>query len=178
MQPSIPWSSSVSIFVIERTAIIYSLKCMCCFHWLYHCCHSLSLIAIYCHSLSLVVLLVVTLYHLLHHSLSLVDIRCHSPYHSLSLAVPLVVTSCHSLSLDVPLVCLFIKGQSKLVIFLFINPFCWSRFSNIWFWKSCCKKLMSSLKIHYLFHNSRTDDNRRCFENNLCRSEIFPKKVV
>ena len=61
------------------------------FHWLYHCCHSLSLIAICCHSLSLVLLLVVTLYHLLHHSLSLVVIRCHS------------------LSLDVPLVSLFIN---------------------------------------------------------------------
>ena len=156
MQPSIPWSSSVSIFVIERTAIIYSLKCMCCFHWLYHCCHSLSLIAIYCHSLSLVVLLVVTLYHLLHHSLLLVDIRCHSSYHSLSLAVPLVVTSCHSLSLvvirchslslDVPLVCLFIKGQSKLVIFLFIKPFCWSRFSNIWFWKVMLQKTDEQFK--------------------------------
>ena len=74
---------------------------MRCFHWLYHCCHSLSLIAICYHSLSLVVLLVVTLYHLLHHSLSLAVIRCHSLYYSLLLVVPLVVTHYHSLSLVV-----------------------------------------------------------------------------
>ena len=76
-QSSIPWSV------------------LCRFHWLCHCCHSLSLIAICCHSLSLVVLLLVTLCHLLHHSLSFVVTRC--------------TTRCHSLSLDVPLVCLFIN---------------------------------------------------------------------
>ena len=73
---------------------------MRCFHWLYHCCHSLSLIAICCHSLSLVALLGVTRCHWL----SLVVIRCHSLYHSLSLVVPLDVTRCHSLSLVVPIV--------------------------------------------------------------------------
>ena len=87
----------------RQSFILWSV--LCSFHWLYHCCHSLSLIAICCHSLPLVLLLVVTLYHLLHHSLSLVVIRCHSLYHSLSL----VVIRCHSLSLDVPLVCLFIN---------------------------------------------------------------------
>ena len=93
----------------RQSSILWSVLCR--FHWLYHCCHSLSLIAICCHSLSLVVLLVVTLYHLLHHSLSLVVIRCHSlsfvvtrcttRCHSSSLVVPLVVTRCHSLSLVV-----------------------------------------------------------------------------
>ena len=60
-------------------------------------CHSLLFVF---HSLSVVVLLVVTLYHLLHHSLSFVVILCHL----LSLVVPLAVTHCHSLSLVVPLV--------------------------------------------------------------------------
>ena len=86
----------------RQSSILWSVLCR--FHWLYHCCHSLSLIAISCHSLSLVALLVVTRCH----SLSLVVILCHSLYHSLSLVVPLVVTRCttlsHSLSLDVPLV--------------------------------------------------------------------------
>ena len=79
---------------------------LCCFHWLYHCCHSLSLIANCCHSFSLVVLLIVTLCHLLHHSLSslsFVVTCCHSLYLSLSFVVPLVVTRCDSLSLVVPL---------------------------------------------------------------------------
>ena len=62
------------------------------FHWLYHCCHSLSLIAICCHSLSYSQSLFVTY----------CTTRCHSLYHSLSLVVllvvPLVVTRCHSLS--------------------------------------------------------------------------------
>ena len=79
----------------RQSSILWSVLCR--FHWLYHCCHSLSLIAICCHSLPLVLLLVVTLYHLLHHSLSLVVTRCHS----LSLVVLLVVTCCHSLSLVV-----------------------------------------------------------------------------
>ena len=97
------------------------------FHWLYHCCHSLPLIAICCHSLSLVVLLVVTLCHLLHpslsflvtrcHSLSLVVFRCHSLYHSMSLGV----SRCHSLSLYVPLICLFINDSDGVQIF----TFCW-----------------------------------------------------
>ena len=93
MQPSIPWSSSVSLFVIEMIAIIHSLKFTVPFSFavpllslaVTHC-HSLSLFVTHFHSLSLVVPLVVT--------------RCHS----LSLVVPLVVTRCHSLSLVVPLV--------------------------------------------------------------------------
>ena len=67
---------------------------LCRFRSLYHCCHSLSLIAIcrhsLCHSLSLVAI-----------CLSLAATRCttcfHSLYHSLSLILPLVVARCHSL---------------------------------------------------------------------------------
>ena len=72
----------------RQSSILWSALCR--FHWFYHCCHSLSLIAICCHSLSLVVLHLVTLCHLLHHSLSLVVIRCHS----FSFIVALVVTRC------------------------------------------------------------------------------------
>ena len=118
MQPSIPWSSSVSVFVIKRTAIIHSLKCTVPFSLVVpllslavtHCyllslvviryitrCHSLSLVAALvvtrCHSLLLVLLLVVTLYHLLYHSLSLVVIRCHS----FSFVVTRCTTRCDSL---------------------------------------------------------------------------------
>ena len=76
----------------RQSFILWSVLCR--FHWLYHCCHSLSLIAICCHSLSFVVLFVITLYHLLHQSLSFVVILCHPLYHSSSLDVPLVVTRC------------------------------------------------------------------------------------
>ena len=71
----------------RQSSILWSVLCR--FHWLYHCCHSLSLIAICCHSLSLVVLLVVTLIACCTtscHSLSFVVTRCHS--------LPLVVTRC------------------------------------------------------------------------------------
>ena len=134
MQPSIPWSSSVSVFVIERTAIIHSLKCTVPFSLVVpllslavtHCyllslvvtrcitrCHALSLVAplvvIPCHSLSFVVTRCL--------SLSLVVFRCHSLYHSMSL----VVIRCHSLSLYVPLICLFINDSDGVQIF----TFCW-----------------------------------------------------
>ena len=92
MQPSIPWNSSVSVFVIERTAFIHSLKCNVPFSLIVPL---LSLIAICFHSLSLVVLLLVTLCYLFYHSLSLIVIRYHS------------------LSLDVPFVCLFYKRSWK-----------------------------------------------------------------
>ena len=115
MQPSIPWSSSVSVFLIERTAIIHSLKCTVPFSFTVPL---LSLAVTRCKSLPLVV----TLCHLLHYSLSFVVTRFHSlslvaiRYHSLSfvvtrwgyslsllsLVLPLVVTRrttrCHSLS--------------------------------------------------------------------------------
>ena len=77
MQPSIPWSSSVSLFVIEMMAIIHSLKCTKPFSFAVPL---LSLAVTHCHSFSLFVT------------------RFHSLYHSLSLVVPLVVTHCHSLS--------------------------------------------------------------------------------
>ena len=63
MQPSIPWSNSVSLFVIEMMAMIHSLKCTVPFSFAVHCSHLLSLIAIRCHS--------VTHFHSLYH-LSLV----------------------------------------------------------------------------------------------------------
>ena len=95
-------------------AIIHSLKCTVpfSFHWLYYCCHSLSLIAFCCHSLyyslSLLVTCCTTRCHSLYHS-SLVVICCHSLYHSLSL----VVICCHSLSLHVPLFCLFLNDRNR-----------------------------------------------------------------
>ena len=99
MQPSITWSSSVSLFVTEMMAIIHFLKCTVPFSFAVQL---LSLAVTHCQSLSLFVT------HF--HSLSLVVTHCHSlPFvvtrcHSLSLVLPLVVTRCHSLSLVVPLV--------------------------------------------------------------------------
>ena len=124
MQPSIPRSSIVSLFIIEMMAIIHSLKCTVPFSFAvpllslavthYHslplfvtCCHSLSLVINLCHSLYHSLSLAVTRCHLL----SFVVTRCHSMYHSLSL----VVIRCHSLSLDVPLVCLFINDVKKIL---------------------------------------------------------------
>ena len=121
-----------------QSSILWSVLCR--FHSLSHCCHSLSLIAIYCHSLSLVVSLVVILCHSLYHSLSLIVIRCHSlsfvvtRCHSLSLVIirchslyhslSLVVICCHSLSLDVPLLCLFINDQIIALLHC-RNPMLW-----------------------------------------------------
>ena len=94
MQPSIPWSSSVSVFVIERTAIIHSLKCTVPFSLVVPL---LSLAVTHCYLLSLVVTRCITRCH----SLSLVAPLAVTRCHSLSLVVPLVVTRCHSLSLVV-----------------------------------------------------------------------------
>ena len=105
MQLFIPWSSSVSVFVIQRTAIIHSLKCTVPFSLVLPLL-SIAVTAIFYHSLSLVVLLAVTLCHLLHQKLSFVVTRCHSLYYLLSI----VVTRCHSLSIVVPLV--FIRCHS------------------------------------------------------------------
>ena len=91
MQPSIPWSSSVFVFVIESTAIIHSLK------WtvpLSFVVPLLSLAVTHCHLLSLVVTRCITHCHFLSLVVPLVVFRCHSLYHSLSF----VVTRCHSLS--------------------------------------------------------------------------------
>ena len=129
MQPSIPWSSSASVFVIERMAIIHSLKCTVSFSFvvpllslaLTHC-HLLSLVVTRCitrchslyHSLSLVVPVFVTRCHSLYHSVicchsfsfvvTRCTTRCRSLYHSLSYVVTRCTTRCHSLSLVVPLV--------------------------------------------------------------------------
>ena len=115
----------------QQSSILWSVLCR--FHSLYHCCHSLSLIAICCHSLSLVVLLTVIFYHLLYHSLFFVVTRCITRCHSLSLVVTrchllslvvaLVVIRCHSLSLDVPLVCIFMKDP--LTSFYYVSQEIW-----------------------------------------------------
>ena len=120
MQPSIPWSSSVSVFVIERTAIIHSLKCTVSFSLVVPLlplavtnCYLLSLVVTRCitrcHSLSLVAPLVVFHCHLLSLVVPLVVTRCH--------LLSLVVIRCHLLSLDAPLVCLFVNDQFSSAIF-------------------------------------------------------------
>ena len=86
MQLSIPWSSSVLLFVIEVMVIVHSLKCTVPFSFAVPL---NSLAVTHCHSLSLVVNLCYSLYH----SLSLFVIVCHSLCHSLSL----VVILCHSM---------------------------------------------------------------------------------
>ena len=86
----------------RQSSILWSVLCL--FHSLYHCCHSLSLIAIFCHSLyhSLSLFVIRCTIHC--HSLSFVVTRCHSLSLVVPLVVPLVVTRCHLLSLVVPLV--------------------------------------------------------------------------
>ena len=147
MQLFIPWSSSLSVFVIERTAIIHCLMCTVLFSLVVPLlslavtrCYLFSLIVTCCitrcHSLSLVAPLVVTRCHWLW----LVVIHCHSLYHSLSrivahchslsLVIPLVGFCCHSLSLDVPLVCLFMNDnlslKSCLMVCLISKLISWS----------------------------------------------------
>ena len=51
MQPPIPWSSIVSVFVIERMAVIHSLECTVPFSFVVPL---LSLAVTHCHLLSLV----------------------------------------------------------------------------------------------------------------------------
>ena len=98
MQPSIPWSSSVSVFFHWKGGNhpffeVYGAAFIRC-----TTCHSLSLIAIRCHWLSLFV-------------------TCYTTHcHCLSLVAPLVVTHCHSLSLEVPLLCLFINDRFSFKI--------------------------------------------------------------
>ena len=75
MQPFISWSGSVSVFVIERAAIIHSLRCTMQFSFDLPL---LSLAVTHCYLLSLLVLIVVTFCHLLQHSLSLVVTRCNT----------------------------------------------------------------------------------------------------
>ena len=146
MQPSILWGSSVSFFVIERTAIIHSLKCTVPFSLV---APLLSLAVTYCYLLSLVVTRCITPCH----SLSLVVIHCHSLYHSLSLVVPLVVVRCHSLplvvpivvirchslSLDVLLVCLFINYHIKLNLCVKLYR---KNYNKLFNWKSYTKLLI------------------------------------
>ena len=122
---------AVYLFLSLKGRQSFIVWCVLCrFHWLYHCCHSLSLIAICFHSLSLVVLLVTTLYHLLLHSLSPVVIgcdllsytvtRCTTRCHALLLIVTRYHSLYHSLSLDVPLVCLFVNDNFSLKLCLMV----------------------------------------------------------
>ena len=92
MQPSIPWRAVYLFLPLKgrQSSILWNVLCR--FLWLYHCCHSLSLVVTRCHSLYyLLPLFVVTC--------------CTTRCHSLSLIVALVVsgctTRCHSLSLFV-----------------------------------------------------------------------------
>ena len=78
-------SSSVSVFVIERMAIIHSLKCTVPFSFVVSLlslsvtnCHLLSLVVTRCHSL----LFVVTRCTTRCYSLLFAVIRCHSMYQS------------------------------------------------------------------------------------------------
>ena len=136
MQLSISWSSSVSIFVTERMAIIHSLNCTVPFSFAVPL---LSLAVTHCHLLSLVVSVVVTLYNSLYrslsfaitryHSLSLVVIHCHSLYHSLSFVVTHCTTHCHSLSFIVPcchsmyhLSVFFYERSRKVSLLFFFIP--------------------------------------------------------
>ena len=132
MQRSIPWSSSVSVFVIEKVAIIHSLKCTVPFSFVV----PLLLLAVtHCHLLSLVVTRCITRCH----SLSFVFILCHS----LSLVVPVVVTRCHSLyhSLSRVVICCHLLS--------FVVTRCTTRLSFYkWsLWKTSCKNSISLLNI-------------------------------
>ena len=83
----------------RQSSILWSVLCR--FHWLYHCYHSLSVIAICCHSLYYSLPLFITCCTTRCHSLSFAVTRCIARCHSLSVVAPLVVTRCHSLSLVV-----------------------------------------------------------------------------
>ena len=115
-QSSILWSVLCrfhSLYHCSHSLSLIAIRCHLCHSLLLFaaCCHLLSLIVTHCHLLSLIVPLVATrcttLCHSLYHLLSLVIIRCHLLYYSLAL----VVIRCHSSSLDVPLVCLFINDH-------------------------------------------------------------------
>ena len=142
MQPSIPWSISVSVFVIERMAIIHSLKCTVPFSFDVPL---LSLAVTHCHLLSLDVTRRMTRCHSLSLVVPLVVICCHSLYHSLSL----VVIRCHSLSLDVPLVCLFINDHIRvfhnLIFLFFLCYFTSNLFSCFTLWNQLHQNLGNNL---------------------------------
>ena len=113
----------------RQSSILWSVLCL--FHSLYHCCHSLSLIAIFCHSL--------------YHSLSLFVIRCTIHCHSLSF----VVTRCHSLSLVVPLVvirCHSLYHSLSLVVIC-----CHSLYHSLSLVFTRCTTRLSFYKSSFLF---------------------------
>ena len=127
MQPSIPWSSSVSIFVIEIMAINHFLRCIVPFSFTVPL---FSLAVIHCYLLSLFV----THFIIRCHSLSLIVIRCHSlsffvtrcatRCHSLSLDVPLFVTRCHLLSLVVTRLSFYERSYWKVKKETFLRKIC------------------------------------------------------
>ena len=114
-KPSIPWSSSVSVFVIERMGIIHSLKCTVPFSFVVPL---VSLAITYYHLLSLAVthciirchfvtrsttpwhllLLVIICCHLFLFVVTRCTTRCSTRCHSLSFVVTHCTTRCHSLS--------------------------------------------------------------------------------
>ena len=128
MQPSIPSSSSVSVFVIKRTAIIHSLKCTVPLSLVVPL---LSLAVTHCYLLSLVVTSCITCCHLLSLVATLVVTRCTTRCHLLSLVVPLIVTCCHSFSLVV----------TRCTARLSINDRFYITFKNVALWK------LSNIKI-------------------------------
>ena len=123
---------SVYVFVMERMAIVYSLKWSVLFSFVVllavtHChsfsfvvtlSNSLSLFLIRCHSLSLAVTRCTTRCHSLYHSLVFVVTRCTTRRHLLSFVVTRCTTRCthcHSLSLVVTrcTTCLSFYKRSK-----------------------------------------------------------------
>ena len=137
MQPSIPWSSSVSVFVIERMIIIHSLKCTVPFSFVVSL---LSLDVTHCHLLSLVITCCVTYCQ----SLSLVVTCCTTRCHSLSL----VVTCCHSLSLVAPLVVTRFTTRCHSLSFFVTR--CPTRCHSFSFVVICCTTRLSFYKWSFL----------------------------
>ena len=132
MQPSL--KVVVYLFLslkAQQSSILWSV--LYHFHLLYHCCHSLSLIAICCHSLyhsSLVVICCHLLYHChsLYHSLSLVNIRCHS--------LSLVVTGCTTRLSFYKRSIVSIKTYKNLWKWLLYKAYKGDAFLNVRFFKS------------------------------------------
>ena len=142
---------------------------------MYHCYHSLSLIAICCHMLPLVVPLFVTRCHSLYYSLSLVVIRCttlcHSLYHSLSFVVTRCTTRCHSMSFVVTRCTTrlsFYKWSLKKIknFITILLKFVFSDIINGYWMKSMAINAVTDLEDH-LFCFLKQRDRKIIFENNL-----------
>ena len=147
MQPSIPWSSSVSLFVIEMMAIVHSLKCTVPFSFavpllslaVTHC-QLLSLFVTHFHSLSLVVPLVVTRCH----SLPFIVTRCTTRCHSLSFVITRRTTRCHSMYYSSVFLQTITKRNVNLAKLIF-------RLCNIPLWQrllECKVEILVLLNLH------------------------------